>query len=70
VRNVTRILGWSFIVAILAAAAVAVGRIALARFAGEPGAASVQHGSFDSWPVVPPAPDRPAPNGSRVPAGT
>jgi hypothetical protein len=65
-----RILGWSVVVAALAAAAVAVGRMALARFAGEPGAPSPQRGSFDSWPVVPAAPGRLAPNGSQVSAGS
>jgi hypothetical protein len=64
-----RSLGWLIVVATLAAAAVAAGRMALARFAGEPGTPSAPRGSFDSWPVVPPAPGRLAPNGSQVPAG-
>jgi hypothetical protein len=64
-----RSLVWSIVVAVLAAAAIAVGRMALARFAGEPGAPSAPRGSFDSWPVVPPAPGRLAPNGSQVTAG-
>ena len=63
-------LGWSIVVAALAAAAVAVGRAALGRFAGETGESGMQRGSFDSWPVVPPAPGRLVPNGSRVPAGS
>jgi len=54
--------------AVLAALAVAAGRAVLGRLAGEPGVPGPQRGSFDTWPVVPPAPGREAPNGSRVPA--
>ncbi|HLN43130.1 MAG TPA: hypothetical protein VK215_11780 [Acidimicrobiales bacterium] len=69
-RSVLRALGWSIFVAGCAAVAVAVGRAALGRLAGKPGVPGSQSGSFDTWPVVPPAPGRLAPNGSRVPAGS
>jgi hypothetical protein len=63
-------LGWSIVVAALAAVAVVAARAVLGRFAGGAEESATQRGSFDSWPVVPPAPGRLAPNGSRVPAGS
>gem|GEM_PF-5490002 len=41
-------------------AAVAVGRAALGRLAGDPGTARPR-GSFDTWPAVPTAPGRSTP---------
>ena len=63
-------LGWS-IVALAAVVVVGVAaRAALGRLAGEPRASKTQRGSFDSWPTVPLAPGRLAPNGSRVSTGS
>ena len=52
----------------VAAGAVAAVRAALGRLSGEPGVASRQRGSFDSWPVVPPAPSHSGGDGSRAAA--
>ena len=68
VRSVLRVLGWLIVVSTLVAAAVALGRAALTRFAGDTAAPGAQRGSFDTWPVVPLAPDRQMSNGSGVSA--
>jgi len=55
---------------LVAAVVVAVARAVLGRVAGEPGVPAPSRGSFDTWPAVPTAANRPAPNGSHVPAGS
>ena len=59
-------LGWSIVVIAMAAAIAVVVRAVLGKVAGEPGAPSPRRGSFDTWPTVPPAPNRVEPNGSHV----
>ena len=63
-------LGWSIVVMAVAAAIAVTVRAVLGKVAGEPGVPSPRHGSFDTWPTVPPAPGRLAPNGSRLPTGS
>jgi hypothetical protein len=48
-------------------AAVAAGRVALGRLAGDPGTPR-QRGSFDRWPAVPTAPGRSTPTDTDDPA--
>jgi hypothetical protein len=68
VRAILRGIGRSIVMTAVAAVAVAAGRAVLGRLAGKPGVPSSPRGSFDTWPAVPPAPGRKAPNGSQVPA--
>jgi hypothetical protein len=63
-------LGWTIVVAAAVAAVAAAGRAILGKFAAEPDTPAPLRGSFDTWPAVPLAPGRLAPNGSRVPAGS
>jgi len=67
-RGIARRLGRLLIVAGVLAAAVAAGRAALARVAGEPGEPN-RRGSFDTWPAVPLAPGRQPTEGSGLPTG-
>ncbi|MGD0378872.1 MAG: hypothetical protein ABSC30_02695 [Acidimicrobiales bacterium] len=69
-RAVIRGLGWSIVVAALAAAGAAVRSAALRKRSAQPGTTSPRHGSFDAWPTVPPAPGRLVANGSQVHTGT
>lgn len=69
-RAVLRGLGWSIVVAALAAAGAAVGSAALRMRSAQPGTTSPGRGSFDAWPTVPPAPGRLVANGSQVHTGT
>jgi len=63
-------LGWSIVVIAVATALGVMVRAVLGKVAGEPGVPTPRRGSFDTWPAVPPAPGRPAPNGSHVPTGS
>ena len=69
VRGVMRGLGRSIVVAGLVALGAAVARAALGRLSGDRDTPSPSRGSFDTWPTVLHAPERPVPNGSRTPAG-
>jgi hypothetical protein len=65
-KGILRALVRSAVIAAIVAALTAAVRALVGRLSGEPGTSHRQRGSFDSWPVVPPAPERPRGDGSRV----
>ena len=67
-RFLVRALRRMVVTTVVAAVVVAVTRAVMGRVAGDPGAPAPARGSFDTWPTVPTAAHRPAPNGSHVTA--
>jgi hypothetical protein len=66
VKGVMRALLRAAAVGALVAGIAAAARALVGRLSGEPGGAGGRGGSFDTWPVVPPAPGRLAGDGSRT----